>query len=101
MRKLLDPSNNSRLQPMRNGVVINPLVCIRLAYSYKRHPIPSVGLKHVAHIVRCKVSRTEHDGTLGQVGITDAVLQHKSQQHILDRLHSLTNLIEHDDDRLV
>ena len=98
MRELPCPCDDGRVDAVVDCKVTDPLIGVGLAHRDQAHPVAGMGLQHVTHPIRHQVSGAEHTRPLGQVVIPDAMLQHQSQQHILDCLHRLANLVQHHDD---
>ena len=81
---------------------LQPLVAVRLAHDDLDDAVAGMRLHVVADTIGQEVARQEHDAVLVDGHVTKARVGNLQQrvQHVLDRLGTLGELIQHDDDRL-
>ena len=100
MGELLNPSHH-----LGGNIILqcplNPLISIRLANCNERNTISRMSLKHISDTIGQQVCSAKHNRTLRGIVITNPALEHQRKQYILHRLHRLTDLVEHDDYRLI
>ena len=81
---------------------LDPLVGSRLADGYRNQSVAAMRLEVVAHAIGAQVARKKDDAVLVQTDVAQpwvGFLQHR-MKHVLHRVGTLGELVEHDHHRL-